>query len=219
MHKKMKLSVVISIGLGMGLLFNHSVASVADEATPVPPSTPAKTEVPAPAAKKLSPEMNLLKKTVSQYVEAWHNRDFKAMRSFENWEEGEELDEIKYIQSFDADFVIHEWKITRVAKAKNDEYQVLVWITHNVSKDAPTFVPRNKKLRSTLVQWWKKAGDQFVHLFHIENNRLIESLPPSPPMQSPISPTPSSPAPKTESEPQDSTPSSPSPKTESEHQP
>ncbi|EDN67949.1 secreted protein [Beggiatoa sp. PS] len=207
MNKNIRLAITLSsLCLGMGLLFNHSIASVADEATSVPPAAPAKTEV--PPAKKTPPEMVLLKETVAKYVIAWRNRDFKAMRLFENWEEGEELDDIKYIQSFNADFAIDEWKITRIAKGENDEYQVLVWITHNVPKDAPTFVPRNKKLRSTLVQWWKKQGGQFVHLFHIENKRLLDSLPPSPPMQSPISPVPSSPAPKTEPESAPTTPES-----------
>jgi len=31
----------------------------------------------------------------------------------------------------------------------------------------------NKTIRSTLAQWWKKQGDRFVHLFHIERKNMM----------------------------------------------
>lgn len=79
----------------------------------------------------------------------------------------------------DADFKIHEWKITQMKPVDNGEYKVLVLVSHNVPKQVAAFVPPGKTVNSTLNQWWKKQGDKFVHLFHIERKRLMPTPPPT----------------------------------------
>lgn len=131
--------------------------------------------------KNLAGKMPELEKTVDQYMTAWHKQDLKTLRTFESWEGGEALDEIKYIQSFRSDFKIKDWKITQIQLEEENEYKVLVNIAHNPPPFiAPYLKGKNQTVRSTLIQWWKKQGDQFVHLFHIERQRLIKlHTPPS----------------------------------------
>ncbi|MDM8557707.1 hypothetical protein [Candidatus Parabeggiatoa sp. HSG14] len=184
MNKNIRFAATLSsLVLGMSLLFNHSIA---DEATSVektqpPPAT-------AKSSKKLSPDAALLIETVGKYMEAWHNKDFEAMRFFESWEGGKELGRVEYIQSFAASFKVHTWKVTKIGTLGVDKYQLLVLITHSVPADIAGLVPMGKTVRSTLLQWWKKEGDKFVHLYNIEKQELMKAFPEPPPMQSPVSP-------------------------------
>ena len=183
MIKKKTLPIaVISVGLGMSLLFNNSIANegaLSEKAHPHPPAV--KKDVPSERKKvpseKPSPDKALLKETVSKYMKAQKAQDFKAMRPFENWEGGEVLDDVKYIQSFRRNFQIDQLKITRIKKEKNGEYKVLVWVTHNPPKEFAAYIPQGKTVRSTLVQWWKKQDGKFLHLFHIERERLHNWIP------------------------------------------
>ncbi len=173
MIKKKTLPIaVISVGLGMSLLFNNSIANEGALSEKAPPAV--KKVVPS---EKPSPDIALLKETVSKYMKAQKIQDFKAMRPFESWEGGEVLNEVDYIQSFRRHFQIEQLKITRMKKQVNGEYKVLVWITHNPPKEFAAYIPPGKTVRSTLVQWWKKQGDKFVHLFHIERERLQNWIP------------------------------------------
>jgi len=128
-------------------------------------------------SEKPSPDLALLKETVSKYMKAQKEQDFKAMRPFESWEGGEVLDDVKYIQSFRQNFQIDQLKITRMKKQINGEYKVLVWVTHNPPKEFAAYVPAGQTVRSTLVQWWKKQDGKFLHLFHIERERLQNWIP------------------------------------------
>jgi len=171
---------VISMGLGMSLLFNNSFAAHVHEGEltekappPVQKTPPAKKAVPS---EKPSPDITLLKETVSKYIIAQKKQDFKAMRSFESWEGGDVLDDVKYIQSFRSNFQIEQWKITQM-KLIDGEYRVFIWVTHNPPKEMAGYLAPGKTVRSTLVQWWKKQNDKFVHLFHIERKRLMKWIP------------------------------------------
>jgi len=117
-----------------------------------------------------------LKSVVAEYVAAWQKEDFETMLQFENWEKGEKLSLIKYIQSFDAKFSIKEWQITKVEPANNNEYEVLVLVSHNLPEKIVALVG-NKMVKSTMRQWWRKEGEKFVHLFFIEQERHMQFLP------------------------------------------
>jgi hypothetical protein len=118
-----------------------------------------------------------LKSVVAQYVTAWQKQDFETMhRQFENWEGGEKLNMIKYIQSFDAKFQLQNWTITKIEPADNNEYKVLVLVSHSLPAKIAALVNRNQTVKSTMVQWWRKEGDKFVHLFHIEQERHMKYL-------------------------------------------
>jgi len=117
-------------------------------------------------------KMPVLESTVGQYVSAWQKNDFKAMLHHENWEGGAELNETSYIQSFDSNFSIGEWNITKVEDLGNDQYKVLVLVTHTPPSQVANLLPPGKMVRSTLVQFWKKQGEQFVHQYNIEKQTL-----------------------------------------------
>lgn len=118
-----------------------------------------------------------LKSVVAQYVTAWQKQDFDTMhQQFENWEGGEKLNMIKYIQSFDAKFQLQNWTITKIEPADNNEYKVLVLVSHSLPAKIAALVNRNQTVKSTMVQWWRKQGDKFVHLFHIEQERHMKYL-------------------------------------------
>lgn len=115
--------------------------------------------------------------TVSQYVEAWQKQDFKTMRGFESWAEGPEWNEVDYIRKFDADFHMHEWKVTKVDPQKEEGvYRVLVLVSHNLPKQIASLIPNGneKKVKSTISQLWKKQGDKFIHLFNIERAQTMQ---------------------------------------------
>lgn len=129
----------------------------------------------------------VLEATVGKYMEAWQKQDYKTMRSYESWEGGEELDENNYLKTRDANFKIDTWKITKVFPAEGNQYKVLVLITHNPPKEIAGFVPMGQMVRSTLNLWWTKQGEKFMHLFHIERQKLLQTAPP-PGMPSPLPP-------------------------------
>lgn len=181
---KKSLSVVIT-----GLCLSLSLPSLADEAEKKP--APATGEQHAPRSTEKPKQIHTLpevepalKTAVDTYVKAWQDQDFKTMRSLESWEGGEEPSELRYLQAFDADFQIYEWKITRLEPQKNGQIKMLVWIKHNVNKQFSALAPDIKSVNSTLIQWWKKEGDKYVHLFNIERQNLMNmmpALPPAPP--------------------------------------
>lgn len=115
-------------------------------------------------------------KAISTYMNAWQKQDFETMHSLENWKSAQPLSLVKYIQSFDSDFRVHSWKLTKIAKeGNNNEYRVLVLITHNPPKQVAALIPAGKTVRSTLIQWWEQDKDKKVsHLFHVENRRLLK---------------------------------------------
>jgi hypothetical protein len=166
----MKMKLVIGICLSASLLFNTSVA---EEATPSTDKAPASSEV--------------LETAIANYMNAWQAQDFKTMRGYESWEGGQELGDVQYIQSFDAHFRLSNWKVIKTANVGNDEYKVWMFMDHNLPKQIAGFLPPGKTVRSTRYQWWKKQGDKFVHLFHIERQRLMELLvPKQSPQASPL---------------------------------
>jgi len=123
----------------------------------------------------------VLKTAVEDYTKAWQKRDFETMYDHEDWEGGMTLSQDKYAESFDADFKIHNWKITKAipVKEQKDTYTVLVLITHNPPKQVAAFIPAGKTVRSTLRQWWQKKEGKFVHLFNIEREELAKmGMPP-----------------------------------------
>ncbi len=118
----------------------------------------------------------MLTQTIGDYMAEWSKAkpDYKSMYAFENWQDGEKLSEIEYIQGFDTDFQVKEYKVTKITPKENGEYEALVWVRHTISKNVPAFIPRNKLVRSTLRQWWKKIDDKFVHLYHVEKQQLAK---------------------------------------------
>lgn len=123
-----------------------------------------------------------LKKAVIDYMQAWKNRDFKTMLSFEDWKDGLAIEKEKYQQAFDDHFRLHDWDVTKaipMLEEGKDTYLVLVLVTHNLPKrvSADTKV---KTVRSTLRQWWQKKDGKFVHLFHVERKKLMSfGMPPN----------------------------------------
>ncbi len=171
------LSVVIT-----GLCLSLSLPSFADEVEKKPaPATgeqtaPRLTEKPKQV--QTLPEVEAaLQTAIDGYVKAWQAQDFKTLRNMESWEGGEEPSELRYLQAFDADFQIYEWKITRVEPQENGQIKILVWIKHNVNKQFAALAPDVKSVNSTLIQWWKKEGDKYVHLFNIERQNLMNMMP------------------------------------------
>ncbi|OQW93585.1 MAG: hypothetical protein BWK79_10360 [Beggiatoa sp. IS2] len=179
--------------LGIALIIQVNLAQATTETTEKPAASALKDQVAPPASATPSQPEQLLGKlpeletTIGKYVEAWQKQDFKTMRGYESWEGGEELNETKYIQSFSGSFQIRTWKITKVEKNENGEYRVLVLISHNPPKEVAGMLPPGKTVNSTLIQWWKKQGDQFVHLLNAERKRLLQ---PSLPQPTPLLPIP-----------------------------
>jgi hypothetical protein len=176
----MKLSVVISIGLGMGFFLNPSFASQEHQHQPTP-STKIEVPLERPAVTLPgieSPEIKRLKETVGKYFTAWTQKDFKTMHSLEDWTGGEKFNYVDYLQSFSVDFTIHTWEITKISSEPDNRYQVLVWITHNPPQNILAHLPKGKTItvRSTLPKLWEKKGDKFVHLFHIEHQKMMEEF-------------------------------------------
>ena len=156
------------------------VSTVAAETPTLPPQA---SQSAAPTVDTKPSSYPALVATVSQYVEAWQKQDFKTMRGFESWAEGPELNEVDYIRKFDADFQMHEWKVTKVDPQKEEGvYRVLVLVSHNLPKQIASLIPNGgeKKVKSTISQLWKKQGDKFIHLFNIERAQTMQfSTPPN----------------------------------------
>lgn len=159
---------------------HESMSAHAHEGTSAPAADKTQSRKFTPSPKKPSlhdskePQILLLKENVGKYMTAWQEIDYKTMYGLESWEGGEKLGDMKYIQEFNADFKIYEWKITYIKRLEEDHYKVLVLVYHNpdqkfmmqIPKDKKADIPKDIKLRSTMRQWWKKQGDQFVRLFY-----------------------------------------------------
>lgn len=117
-------------------------------------------------------KMPALESAVGKYVTAWQQSDYKTMLPYENWEGGDSLNETAYIQAFDGNFHISDWKITKVEDVGNDQYKVLVLITHNPPTQVAALIPEGRTVRSTLIQFWKKQGEQFQHLYNVEKQKI-----------------------------------------------
>jgi hypothetical protein len=185
------LPIMGSFCLGFTLLFNPCVAQ---EATPISLETPPQTVVPEnpspnkaaeTALEEVEPEkpslneaeMALLKDTVGKYITAWQAKDYKTLIGFESWEGcalGELNEEEKYekYKSFKRGITFQNWKITKVIDESNDQYKVLILISRNTLPPRIAAIVGNKSIKSTLPQSWKKQGDRFVHLFHIERKKM-----------------------------------------------
>ncbi len=170
----MKTNLVTTICLSSLLFFNTGIAAETTDKTQSPEATPSKSQS--------TDDIATLKSAALNYAQAWHKQDFKTMYGYEDWEGGPTLDEAHYIRKFDIDFKIQDdLVITQVNPLDNGEYNVLVLVSHNVSKRVAAFVPKGKTVKSTLNQIWKKKGNKFVHLFHIERERLMPTQMSSPP--------------------------------------
>lgn len=181
MFKLTQLVTTALLGISLVSLSVH-----ADDATTE--TTPNKTVAQPTEAK--ADEHTELKDAVGKYMSLWSKRDLKAMYELENWQGGDKLGEIDYVQAFNKDFSIYEWKITKVELEDDGSYKVLVWLTHNPPKHVLTYVKPDVKLRSTFVQWWKQEEGKYVHLFNIERDRLSKMVPkmdsmPKPKMSTP----------------------------------
>lgn len=117
-------------------------------------------------------KMPALESAVGKYVTAWQQSDYKTMLPYENWEGGDSLNETAYIQAFDGNFHIHSWTITKVEDLGSDQYKVLVLITHNPPTQVAALIPEGRTVRSTLIQFWKKQGEQFQHLYNVEKQKI-----------------------------------------------
>ncbi|MEK7990398.1 MAG: hypothetical protein VSS52_005280, partial [Thiotrichaceae bacterium] len=113
-----------------------------------------------------------LEEAVGNYMSLWSKQDIRAMYKLENWEGGEELDEISYIQEFKKDLEIYDWRVSLVQQEGGGVHKVLIVIKHNPPKHVRAFVAKGIKLSSTLSQWWKKDGDKYAHLYNVEQQRL-----------------------------------------------
>jgi hypothetical protein len=176
------------LGVVLAVQINGVQAETEKSVTP-PPQDQAAPPTTLPQTEQLLGKMPKLEAAVAGYMDAWQKQDFKTMRPYESWEDGDELNETKYIQSFDANFQIHAWKITKVEQAENGEYRVLVLISHNPPKQVASLLPPGKTVNSTLIQWWKKQDDGFVHLLHVERKRLLQPKLPQPAPSLPVVPT------------------------------
>lgn len=166
----MKQSVLLSACMAAQLLCASSFAEM-------PAISPQASQAAAPTIDTKPSSYPALVASVSQYVEAWQKQDFKTMRGFESWAEGPEWNEVDYIRKFDADFQMHEWKVTKVDPQKEEGvYRVLVLVSHNLPKQIASLIPNggDKKVKSTIAQLWKKQGDKFIHLFNIERSQTMQ---------------------------------------------
>ncbi|MFK5969018.1 MAG: hypothetical protein QM487_02705 [Candidatus Marithrix sp.] len=125
-----------------------------------------------------------LKNTIAGYMDAWKKQDFDTMYAYESWESGKQLKKGRdYLMSFRKDLQIHTWKVTKVKPLDNNEYKVLVLISHNPPKRMMKFIKEGTTVNSTLNQWWKEQDGKFVHLLNLERERNLDLLR-SPPMES-----------------------------------
>ena len=115
-----------------------------------------------------------LQKAVDGYMTAWQKHDYDAMYAFESWEGGDPVDKQGFMQGLSPDFVIQEWKVTKVTEQNNGQLLVLVLTHHTPPKEIQAFIPPEVKfVRTTLRQYWKKEGDKYAHLYHIEKKNLL----------------------------------------------
>ena len=149
---------IIGLCLGLSVLFVNT--SIADVVIP-PPGSEATLK---------------LETTVEAYMTAWKKQDFATMLTYEDWAGGNKLTLVQYIQSFEANYNIQDWKVMRMQDVENNEYKVLILVRHSPPKQVAAFLPEGKMVKSTRYQWWQKQGDKFVHLYHIETKKLIELL-------------------------------------------
>ncbi|MEZ5671621.1 MAG: hypothetical protein R3E08_04245 [Thiotrichaceae bacterium] len=188
---KTRLSVVIKgLCLSLSLLSFPSFAEETATDKKVEPAAVEHEHANPRMTEKAKPVVGLpevepaLKNAIDTYIKAWQAQDFKTLRSLESWEGGDEVSDLKYLQAFDADFHIYEWKITKLEPQADGQVKVLVLVSHNVNKQFATLAPDIKSVNSTLMQWWKKEGEKYVHLFNIERQNLMNmmpSLPTTPP--------------------------------------
>lgn len=172
------LPIMGSFCLGFSLLFNPCVA---DEATPTAaetmpqPAIQQETVEPEEPSPNEEAEIALLKDTVGKYMTARQKQDFKTLRGFESWEGCKigELEEVEYLQSFKDKVKFKDWKITKVINEQENQYKVLILVSRDGLPPRIAAIVGNKTIKSTLVQWWKKQGDRFVHLFHIERKNMM----------------------------------------------
>ncbi|MBE9563578.1 MAG: hypothetical protein IMF12_12040 [Proteobacteria bacterium] len=162
--QKIILSIVVSL-----MLFNPCIAA----------------DIEIPPAKILQSPVEkypVLKNTVASYMKAWVKKDIKTMYGYESWEGGANMEQMQYAGTFNPDFNIHTWQITQVKpiEDENDRYKILVLISHNPPQKIAALIPKGQTVNSTLNQLWKKQGDKFVHLFNLERQNFLKSMPPQP---------------------------------------
>ncbi|OQW93667.1 MAG: hypothetical protein BWK79_09925 [Beggiatoa sp. IS2] len=170
----------INLLLGLGFVFLVNSVFAHEPSGQESAQPPMDKWAPQPPPPPLEMDPNF-KKTVEDYMKSWKEGNFKIMYHHEDWEGGATIAQDKYAETFDADFKIHEWEITRTLpiEDRKDAYKVLVLIKHNPSKQVAAFVPPGMTVRSTLRQWWQKKDDKFVHLFNVERAELAKlGMPP-----------------------------------------
>lgn len=182
-HNFSRLSIIILLSLS-----SMSYAAVEEKPEKAVPKPDIKAEIQKAEPVRNSgiplddPSIQDLVKTVQNYMTAWKKQDYSAMQKYESFDQDKKLELHEYIRAFDGNFGIGEWRVTRVFPelGQNEEYRVLVWLTHNPTGRVASFFSKGKKVRSTLTQWWRKQDDKYVHLYHVERRRLMNMKPPMP---------------------------------------
>ncbi len=118
-----------------------------------------------------------LREAVNAYLTAWSEGKYRKMQEMENWEGGEPLEGLHYMRVFNPDFGLSDWEISSVEPQGKDEFLVLITAHHNPPPQVTKLMGgEKKKVRSVLRQYWRKDGDQYTHLFHIEQQRLMQPM-------------------------------------------
>ena len=164
-----RMNILRMMALGVAITLGGPAYSEGDQ-----PAAPPQESAALPQAKiAVAERYPELAKTVSAYMDAWQKEEFDKMQGFESFEGGEDLKGFHYMQTFDAQFGLSEWQLANVQELEDDRYLVLVMIKHNPPAHVRALIPQGQKVRSTLRQYWKKQGDTYVHLFHVEKEKLM----------------------------------------------
>ena len=100
-----------------------------------------------------------LTSAVNQYMMAWQKNDYSAMFDMEWFGSHKEITLPIYSGQYDPTFKIEYWTVTSCKEAKEKGegiFKVLVLVEHQASGQAASLLPKGHRVKSTLIQWWRK---------------------------------------------------------------
>ena len=126
------------------------------------------------------PCSSTLVSAVSQYMVAWQKNDYGTMFDMEWFGAHKEVTLPIYLRQYDPTFKIEKWTMTscKADPEKGDGiFRVLVLAEHLPSGKAATFLPKGHKVRSTLIQWWRKGDGKtntpfYTHIYKTAKEKM-----------------------------------------------
>lgn len=174
MCKKILFVILIAVYCGFfsTLNINNLHAQVETKTSDTVKSAEAEKKVVSPQAADLLNQALL--QSVNAYMEAWQKKDYSAMYKMETIDEKTKVDLPIYIGSFDPNFTMDSWKVTKSEKETNGEYRILIIIKHKPPMRLAAMLPKGKLVSSTLIHWWKKDKKNYLHVYDASKMRLFK---------------------------------------------